>query len=76
NFWSGKKLQYRLAKQDHAAPLIYLIAGTGAPYNSTINEILKKLYYGAGNHGVQLTSPTSYDFMRSASPFSTTGISS
>jgi predicted esterase len=75
NFWAVKKLRYRLAKQDHAAPLIFLIAGTGAPYSSTLNEFLKKLYYGAGYHVVQLSSPTSYDFMSSASRFATPGIS-
>jgi predicted esterase len=75
NFWAVKQLRYRLAKQDHAAPLIFLIAGTGAPYTSTINEFLKKLYYGAGYHVVQLSSPTSYDFMSAASRFATPGIS-
>ena len=75
NFWAVKKLRYRLAKQDHAAPLIFLIAGTGAPYSSTINEFLKKLYYKEGYHVVQLSSPTSYDFMSAASRFATPGIS-
>jgi len=75
NFWAVKKLRYRLARQDKPAPLIFLIAGTGAPYNSTINEFLKKLYYGAGYNVVQLSSPTSYDFMSSASRFATPGIS-
>jgi predicted esterase len=75
NFWAVKKLRYRLARQDHAAPLIFLIAGTGAPYTSTINEFLKKLYYKAGYHVVQLSSPTSYDFMSAASRFATPGIS-
>ena len=45
NFWAVKKLKYRLARQDHEAPLIFIIAGTGAPYSSSINEYLKKLYY-------------------------------
>ncbi|MDB6145111.1 MAG: putative lipoprotein [Pseudomonas sp.] len=76
NFWAVKKLRYRLAKQDHPAPLIFLIAGTGAPYNSTLNEFLKRLYYGAGYNVVQLSSPTSYDFMSSASRFATPGVSS
>lgn len=76
NFWAVKKLRYRLAKQDHPAPLIFLIAGTGAPYNSTLNEFLKKLYYGAGYNVVQLSSPTSYDFMSAASRFATPGVSS
>lgn len=76
NFWPVKKLRYRLAEQDHAAPLIFLIAGTGAAYNSTLNEYLKKLFYQAGYHVVQLSSPTSYDFMSAASRFATPGISS
>ena len=76
NFWPVKKLRYRLAEQDHAAPLIFLIAGTGATYNSTLNEYLKKLFYQAGYHVVQLSSPTSYDFMSAASRFATPGISS
>lgn len=75
NFWAVKKLRYRLAKQDHPAPLIFLIAGTGAPYTSTINEFLKKLYYKAGYNVVQLSSPTSYDFMSAASRFATPGVS-
>lgn len=75
NFWAVKKLRYRLAKQDHPAPLIFLIAGTGAPYSATLNETLKKIYYGAGYHVVQLSSPTSYDFMSAASRFATPGIS-
>lgn len=74
NFWAVKKLHYRLAKQDKAAPLIFLIAGTGAPYHSSLNEYLKKLYYKAGYHVVQLSSPTSYDFMSSASRFATPGV--
>ena len=38
NFWPVKKLKYRLARQDHEAPLIFIIAGTGAPYSSSIAE--------------------------------------
>jgi predicted alpha/beta-fold hydrolase len=75
NFWPVKKLHYRLARQDHAAPLIFIIAGTGAPYTSTFNEFLKKLYYKAGYNVVQLSSPTSFDFMTAASRFATPGLS-
>ena len=75
NFWAVKTLKYRLARQDHPAPLIFLIAGTGAPYSSSINEFLKKLYYKAGYHVVQLSSPTSFDFITSASRYATPGIS-
>ncbi|MBA1205300.1 serine/threonine protein kinase [Pseudomonas capeferrum] len=75
NFWPVKKLRYRMATQDHKAPLIFLIAGTGAPYNSSINEYLKKLFYQAGYHVVQLSSPTSWDFISAASRFATPGVS-
>lgn len=75
NFWSVTRLRYRLAEQKGAAPLIFIIAGTGAHYASSTTEYLKKLFYGAGYHVVQLSSPTSYDFMTSASRFATPGIS-
>ncbi len=75
NFWAVKQLTYRLARQDHPAPLIFLISGTGARYDSSINEYLKKLYYQAGYHVVQLSSPTSFDFISAASRFATPGIS-
>lgn len=75
NFWAVKRFQYRLARQKHEAPLIFIIAGTGAAYDATSMEQLKKLFYGAGFHVVQLSSPTSYDFMVSASKYATPGYS-
>src|SRR3990167_1288280 len=74
NFWPVTKMGYRLAEQPGVAPLIFIIAGTGAHYASSTPEYLKKLFYGAGYHVVQLSSPTSYDFMTSASRFATPGI--
>ena len=74
NFWPVTKMRYRMAKQSGEAPLIFIIAGTGAHYASSTPEYLKKLFYGAGYHVVQLSSPTSYDFMTSASRFATPGI--
>lgn len=75
NFWPVTQFRYRLAWRDHAAPLIFIIAGTGATYDSAFNEYLKKLFYAAGMHVVQLSSPTSYDFMVSASRYATPGFS-
>jgi len=74
NFWPVTKMGYRLAKQRGEAPLIFIIAGTGAHYSSSTPEYLKKLFYGAGYHVVQLSSPTSYDFMTAASRFATPGL--
>jgi pimeloyl-ACP methyl ester carboxylesterase len=75
NFWPVTKMHYRLAKQSGPAPLMFIIAGTGAHYSGSTPEYLKKLFYGAGFHVVQLSSPTSYDFMASASRLATPGIS-
>lgn len=75
NFWPVTKLRYRLAQQKGRAPLIFIIAGTGAHYASGKTEELKRLFYGAGYHVVQLSSPTSYDFMSAASRSATPGIS-
>ncbi|WP_137818463.1 alpha/beta fold hydrolase [Pseudomonas sp. 2FG] len=75
NFWPVTKLRYRLAEQKGPAPLIFIIAGTGAHYSSSLTEYLKKLFYGAGYHVVQLSSPTSYDFMAAASRHATPGVS-
>ncbi|MGP0170669.1 serine/threonine protein kinase [Pseudomonas sp. NCHU5208] len=75
NFWPVTRMHYRLARQKGRAPLIFIIAGTGASYASNTTEYLKKLFYGAGFHVVQLSSPTSYDFMASTSRFATPGYS-
>ncbi|WP_028239188.1 serine/threonine protein kinase [Stutzerimonas azotifigens] len=74
NFWAVKKLGYRLARQPGPAPLIFIIAGTGAHYSAANVEWLKRFFYGAGFHVVQLSSPTSYDFIAAASRFATPGI--
>ncbi|HLV16643.1 MAG TPA: serine/threonine protein kinase [Pseudomonas sp.] len=76
NFWAVKKLRYRLARQDGPAPLIFIIAGTGAHYAAANMELLKKVFYQGGFHVVQLSSPTSYDFMAAASRSATPGLSS
>jgi hypothetical protein len=75
NFWPVTKLRYRLAEQSKPAPLMFIIAGTGANYANSTMDFLKKLYYQAGYHVVQLSSPTSFDFMASASRYATPGIS-
>jgi hypothetical protein len=75
NFWPVTRLRYRLARQKGEAPLIFIISGTGASYASSKTEELKRLFYGAGYHVVQLSSPTSYDFISAASRSATPGLS-
>ncbi|MBF7731455.1 serine/threonine protein kinase [Pseudomonas sp. N040] len=74
-FWAVKQLRYRLARQAGPAPLMFIIAGTGASYNESKMEFLKKLFYGAGYHVVQISSPTSFNFIVAASTNATPGIS-
>src|SRR5690606_35074445 len=73
NFWAVKKLTYRLARQPGAAPLMFIISGTGASYAAGKTEALKRVFYGAGYHVVQLSSPTSFDFIAAAPRFATPG---
>jgi len=75
SFWAVRTLGYRLARQSDRAPLVFIIGGTGAHYSSSHTEYLKRLFYGAGYHVVQLSSPTSYDFMAAASRQATPGLS-
>ena len=66
-FWYQKGLQYSLARQRGKAPLIFLIAGTGAGHNSAKNQALAKAFYQAGFHVVSLSSPTHPNFIITAS---------
>ena len=59
------------ALQRRRAPLIFLIAGTGAAHNGGKNYNMARAFYQAGFHVVSLSSPTYPNFTISAS---TTGV--
>ena len=65
--WYGQELIYSEALQDHPAPLIFLIAGTGATHNGAKNVNMARAFYQAGFHVVSLSSPTYPNFVTSAS---------
>ena len=69
--WYGHNLIYSEALQDDPAPLIFLIAGTGAAHNGAKNVNMARAFYQAGFHVVSLSSPTFPNFVTSAS---TTGV--
>lgn len=73
-WWPFVRLTYRLAWQPKPAPLIFIIAGTGATYDVSKMEYLKKVFYKKGFHVVQISSPTSFDFMVAASRYATPGV--
>jgi len=66
-FWYQEGMKYSLVYQDHAAPLLFSIAGTGAGYQSGKMQIIQKAFYQAGFHVVSLSSPTHTNFEVNAS---------
>ncbi len=66
-FWYEDGLVCSLAHQDHKAPLIFVMAGTGSRYNSPLMVKLQKVLYQAGFHVISITSPTHMDFVVNAS---------
>jgi hypothetical protein len=66
-FWYADRLQYSLVYQARPAPLIFLIAGTGAGHDSIKSTYLQRVFFQAGYHVISLPSPTYPDFMISAS---------
>jgi predicted alpha/beta-fold hydrolase len=66
-FWYDESLKYSLAYQINEAPLIFIIAGTGASHRSPKMQVLQKAFYQAGFHVVSLASPTHPNFIVSAS---------
>jgi len=66
-FWYESALRYSAAFQDHPAPLIFTIAGTGASYSDAHSVTMQKAFYQAGFHVISLSSPTHMNFIVTAS---------
>ena len=66
-FWYQDRLRYSLAYQKEKAPLIFVIAGTGASYSTANMQLLQKAFYQAGFHVISLSSPTHPNFIVTAS---------
>lgn len=65
--WYGGEMIYSVALQKHEAPLIFLIAGTGAAHNGAKNKNMARAFYQEGFHVVSISSPTYPNFVTSAS---------
>ena len=67
-FWfEGEGLRFGLVRQDRPAPLVFLIAGTGASFDSDTNRLLARALHRAGMHVLGLPSPTHPNFIVNAS---------
>ncbi len=62
-FWFTKKMKYSLVKQETIAPVIFIIAGTGAGHDSAKMLSLQKSFYQQGYHVISLSSPTFANFI-------------
>jgi pimeloyl-ACP methyl ester carboxylesterase len=69
--WYQDTLNYSLVAQDHEAPLVFIIAGTGAAHDSAKAKLMAAAFYQAGFHSIALPSPTHPNFIV---PASSTGV--
>ncbi len=72
-FWYHDRLKFSVARQDHPAPLVFNIAGTGAGYDANSMRVMQRAFYKAGFHVISLSSPTHANFIVAASSSSVPG---
>jgi hypothetical protein len=72
-FSYSDEMFYSTALQKGKAPLIFIIAGTGAEHDSTKMKFLTQVFYQAGFHVVALSSPTHMNFIVSVSEYAAPG---
>jgi len=66
-FWYDEGLRTAVAHQETKAPLIFLIAGTGASFDSPKNRGMARAFFKAGFHVAAISSSTHPNFIISAS---------
>lgn len=59
--------RYAITMQEQAAPLIFVIAGTGGSHRGPNMRFMEAVFYNAGFHVVALSSPTYANFIMTAS---------
>lgn len=74
NMWYHKGLKYSVAKQKGIAPLMFVLAGTGASHASDKNRMLAKIFYDRGYHVICLPSTFNVNFLINASRFGVPGV--
>ncbi|SJZ37156.1 hypothetical protein SAMN02745174_00286 [Cetobacterium ceti] len=63
NLWFENGFNFSLSKQNHPAPLIFVLSGTGAKYDSTRTKIFQRIFYGAGYNVITVSSIFSTNFL-------------
>ena len=67
NLWYLDGFRFGLMAQDHEAPLIFLLAGTGSKYNSPKMLTMSRILYQNGFSVIMLPTSFDYNFVISAS---------
>jgi predicted alpha/beta-fold hydrolase len=73
-FWYTKRLRFGFLAQDEAAPLAFVIAGTGAGHDSAKARLLARMFDKVGFHVITLPSSTYENFIVTASTTSVPGL--
>ena len=71
--WMLDELYYSYQRQDGPAPLIFIVAGTGASFKSEKMLNMQRAFYHAGFNVISLSSPTHPNFIAAASASSVPG---
>ncbi len=66
-FWNQSEMRYSVSAQEQAAPLIFIVAGTGSSYRAAKMVYLQRLFFSEGFHVISLSSPTHPNFILTAS---------
>lgn len=66
-FWYNDGFKFSLVPQKKKAPLIFLLAGTGAAHNSTRNKLFQRIFYEAGYNVISISSPMHSNFILNGS---------
>lgn len=62
-YWYNKGFKFSLVPQKQKAPLIFVLAGTGAAHNSVRNQLLQRIFYDAGYSVISISSPMNQNFI-------------
>lgn len=73
-FWYSDGFKFSYVKQDKKAPLVFILAGTGATHNSTRNKLFARIFYKYGYNVILLPSIMNGNFVLNASKTKMPGI--
>ncbi len=63
---TGQDFPYSVWLQDHAAPVMYVLPGTGGHRNATSTAALAEMAFKAGYHAVTISSSLNFEFIETA----------